>query len=51
LTEGNKAIKLKDTAIKQQNEKILKLNNFIKQFSATADGKTLSMESFNAALN
>ena len=51
LTDGNKALKHKDMSLKQANDKILKLNNFIKQFVQLGNGKTLSLDAINSAVN
>lgn len=51
LTEGNKAIKMKDTTIKTLQEQKKKLESLVKQFTQTADGKTVSLESIHSVLN
>lgn len=51
LTDSNKALKHKDMSLKQANDKILKLNNFIKQFVQLGNGKTMSLDAINSAVN
>jgi len=51
MTDGNKAIKHKDTLLKQAEEKIVQLSTFIKQFSQLSDGKTLSLDAIKTAIS
>jgi hypothetical protein len=51
MTDGNKAIKHKDTLLRQAEDKITQLSNFIKQFSQLSDGKTLSLDAIKSAIS
>lgn len=51
MTDGNKAIKHKDTLLRQAEEKIVQLSTFIKQFSQLSDGKTLSLDAIKTAIS